>query len=390
MSEAFIGPLSNPFWKPGMGGGEFVDVPIPISAGEITPDLLNRVIAGLRPGVKVESVHVVDAQSYGVNPEVVSSANRVKLRVRYTPDTSTANQLPTNILLKVGRTDVKIGPIYSNETRMYTRISPEADIEMPFCLGGTYDPETQRHAILMTDLTAAGARFPTALQETKDAHITALVDLLAKLHARYWNSPRFSSDLSWIENHVDSPLGKFMEYVFSTGAPIEAQQERVKAELVEFLGTTADWLVKGTKAVLTHQSKLPQTLCHGDAHIGNSYIYNDGRVGLCDWQLTSRGYCMFDVSYMIATSCSIEQRRRLERDLLKFYLERLRTYGVVSPPSFDEAWKEYRRAAIWGFWVGWVVTPIECYGLELVTVCSLRTAVCCKDLETLNLVAEVL
>jgi hypothetical protein len=34
-------------------------------------------------------------------------------------------------------------------------------------------------------------------------------------------------------------------------------------------------------------------------------------------------------------------------------IDRLRFHGVKQPPEFDEVWNEYRRAVIWGFWVGW-------------------------------------
>jgi hypothetical protein len=170
-SERYVGPRSNPFWKPGQGRDEFADTPpIPGSAAELTPALLNRLIHPHRPDVTIESVEVGDAQNFGVDPDVISSANRVKLRVQYDDATRRAAQLPADLLLKVARNDVRIGPIYANETRVYLRLSRELGIETPLCLGGAYDPETERYALVLDDLVAAGTlgRCPRGGQ-SKDA-----------------------------------------------------------------------------------------------------------------------------------------------------------------------------------------------------------------------------
>src|SRR3546814_1202842 len=93
--------------------------------------------------------------------------------------------------------DFLIGPLYQNEVRFYNRLRHElTDIEAPFSLGGAYDPETQQFALLLGDLTLQGARFPNVLSPVSLDELRALLDPLARLHARYWQSPRFGGDLS--------------------------------------------------------------------------------------------------------------------------------------------------------------------------------------------------
>jgi hypothetical protein len=387
----YIGPLENPFWVEGGDRDEFKGAPpIPRVAADVTPDLLNRIIASLKPDVRIDAVNVLDAHIFGLNPNLVSSANRMRMTVRYALTASAAGSLPKDLLLKIARNDIKIGPIYANETRVYTRVLPEISIEKPLCLGAVYDSDTQRYALILGDLIAAGARFPSVRDEVSEEHITALIDTLANLHAFYWDSPRFSTDLAWVENHVSSPLARFMTYVSSTGATKEYESEQFKRELIDDLGTTPEELIAGTNAVQAHQATLAQTLCHGDAHIGNTYIYPDGRVGLCDWQLTSRGHCMHDINYMITTALSIERRRKRERDLLTFYLERLHAHGIGHAPSFETIWNEYKRAAIWGFWIGWIGTPVSCYGWEITVANHLRLAACIRDHDSLRLMRAVM
>jgi hypothetical protein len=388
-SERYVGPRSNPFWRPGAGRNESPGAPpIPVSAAELTPALLNRLIHLHRPDVSIESVEIGNAQSFGVDPDVISSANRVKFRVRYDA-TCRAAQLPNDLLLKVARNDVRIGPIYANETRVYLRLSRELGIETPLCLGGAYDPETERYALVLDDLVAAGARFPNVLETITNQHVRSLLDSLARLHARYWQSPRFITDLAWVENHVDSPLARFMNFISSQHNTREAEDEQFKRELIQSLGTSPERLVGETKAVQRHQARLPQTLCHGDAHIGNTFVHRDGRVGFCDWQLTVKGHCMHDVHYLIITSLPVEARRRHERDLLVFYLDRLGSHGVRGVPAIETAWLEYRRAIVWGLWVGWVGTPVVCYGWEVNLINHLRLATAYSDHATGRLVAEL-
>jgi Ser/Thr protein kinase RdoA (MazF antagonist) len=62
-------------------------------------------------------------------------------------------------------------------------------------------------------------------------------------------------------------------------------------------------------AVGGHHAGLAQTLLHGDAHFGNTYLTEDGGGGLLDWQVNCRGFAMFDVGYLLHTALSVHTRR---------------------------------------------------------------------------------
>src|SRR3546814_1001777 len=78
----------------------------------------------------------------------------------------------------------------------------------------------------------------------------------------------------------------------------------------------------------------------------------DGRSVLLDWQLVVRGHHMHDVSYIVTTALSIGDRRNHERDLLAYYLDRLKAHGVAAAPDFEESWTEYKRCLVWGVYIG--------------------------------------
>jgi len=97
----------------------------------------------------------------------------------------------------------------------------------------------------------------------------------------------------------------------------------------------------------------PQTLLHGDAHIGNLYFLPDA-VGFLDWQVVQRGQGMRDVSYFLINSVPTALRREEQRNLIGLYLATLAEHGVAAP-AFDLAWEQYRLHAFYT-WIGAAVT----------------------------------
>jgi aminoglycoside phosphotransferase (APT) family kinase protein len=84
----------------------------------------------------------------------------------------------------------------------------------------------------------------------------------------------------------------------------------------------------------------PQTVIHGDPHIGNLF-FDGGRTGFLDWGIININTPMRDVSYFLTMALTVEDRRVHERDLLSRYLE-IWNAGVGEPLSWDDAWLAHR------------------------------------------------
>jgi hypothetical protein len=358
----------------------------PTSTDGITPEYLNGLLAEVCPGAIVDQVEIVDAKTYG--EQMVSTAGRVVIAVRYAPQSR--QDLPTRLVVKLTRAVDKImAPFYANEVAFYRRIRPELEIEAPQCFGGDFDPQTTYFGLILEDLTAREASFPNTTVRTTADDAKALLDTLAKVHARYWQSPHFATDLSWVETHVSGGVADMMNGVAPLHIAHEVETENFKRELVQRLRTNAADLLAGVQAVQRHQSRLPQTLLHGDTHLGNTYQLPGGKAGLLDWQLMVRGHHMHDVNYYITTGLSIEDRRKHERDLLAYYLDRLGSEGCATVPSFEDSWREYRRTLVWGVYIGWLTTPVVNYGWEINVLNHLRLTTAYEDHDTASLVDEV-
>lgn len=351
---------------------------------DLTPEMLTAVMGDRLEGACVTAVEMRDTKVFGTGD--VSTAGRATVGLQYSRPVP---GLPEQVLVKLARHDSDLmKPLYANEVAVYNRLRPEIAIETPQVYGAAYDPETVSFLLLLEDLSLRGATFPNVKSAVTVDHVRKLIEGLASLHARYWESPRFSGDLAWLETHLVGGTHDFFEDMDAARGNIirEVEQEQFKREIVERLRTDVDEMHDLYHRLQEHQATLQQTLLHGDSHIGNTYRLADGAAGFVDWQLTVRGYFMHDLAYLIVTSLPIGLRRAHERELIGYYLDLLRRNGVGNAPGADEAWLEYRRAGLWNFYIGWLTTPATFYGFEIVLLNILRTSTAVEDLGSLEAV----
>jgi aminoglycoside/choline kinase family phosphotransferase len=359
-------------------------------AEELTVELLDAVIRTRHPDAALLGFDLLESRRQG--EQMVSTSARAMLRLRFAEGGagSSAGDLPERVVCKLALgADSVMAAFYANEVKVYSRLHPELLVEAPRSLGALYDPKSAQFVLMLEDLTQRGARFPNVTQEVPLSAIEALLDTLARLHAAHWESPRFSTDLAWLETHLQGGVAHLMNELAPPLIQHEIDTQAFKRELVQRLRSSGPELLAAVRHLQRHQASLPQTLLHGDAHLGNTYLLPQGAAGLLDWQLCVRGYCMHDVSYLIATGLPIALRREHEQRLLSHYRERLRALGVETAPSADEIWNEYRRAMVWGVYIGWLTTPVANYGWEINVVNHLRLTTAYEDLGSARLVAEV-
>jgi len=361
------------------------DLRFPADPAGLTPALLTRVLAARHPGVEVAEVEPVSVHRCGEG--VASTADRITLDLTYAPGGDVG--LPRRMVLKTMLVSPHApGEMYETEVRFYEELRPELDVETPRAYGAAFDPATSQFGLLLEDLTERGARFPDATQAVTVEEVAAILAQLARLHARFWRSARFAGDLAW----VATPAAGGMSAVFERhGLELVRDQVRrhpFKADLVRPLGGDVDrlWAALATSRRLL--ASAPETLLHGDTHVGNTYLLPDGTGGLLDWQLQVRGCFAHDVVYLVATALPPEVRRTAARGLLERYLADLEALGVRDVPDVDEAWTWCRRAVLWGLVIGWLVTPPENYGMDITVASTQRMVAAVQDLRALDALGD--
>lgn len=351
----------------------------PDRAEALTPELLTEALRVRHRDVEVTAVRVVE--QHHCDSGSASTAARAVLELDYARE---IEALPSRVVLKT----VLIRPgsipdLYENEVRFYSHLRDELDIETPRCFGSSFDRTTGAFGILMEDVTLRGARFPDARASMSLAQMRDLLAGLARMHARFWCSPRFATDLAWMWTPTSGGFYDFLQsglgLKFFRGL---MDQCAYKVTLLERLGRSLEEMWDMLWRVQDILASEPTTLLHGDTHFGNTYLLPSDRVGLLDWQLTNHGRWAHDVTYIMVTALDIETRRAHDRELLEHYLDCLRAAGVPGAPAIDDAWLLYRQTALWGFMLGWFICPVENYGEEILRANLERLAAAVEDLET--------
>lgn len=260
--------------------------------------------------------------------------------------------------------------MYENETRFYRDIRPELSIETPRCFGTLYNPSHRQFGILIEDLDAKGAVFPTAVEDVPVERVEDLLRSLAKLHAAHWE------DSSWLPTpRCGQKLGRGL-------VADRVRMDQSRREKIRPLGLSVDKLWEGLLKAEEALMAPPLTLCHGDAHVQKTYWLQDGTVGLFDWQLTLRCSWARDVACCMGTALGPQVRRERERGLLELYLEELRSNGVREAPSADDAFLLYRKAMAWGLVIGWLLRPPSSYGAKVTGANIDKLVSACMDLQS--------
>lgn len=248
---------------------------------------------------------------------------------------------------KTASSRLMVGPLKmaSNEVQFYRTARHFLGDEAPKVYASNIGLGA-RFLLVLEDLSERGCQTFSLADEAPLSHLRGMMIALASLHAAFWESPKLDNELAWLDRERSRPGFKMMMAVHRRFRQRFINGKELAAKEVCQL---ADVLTEYEDEVISFREQGPHTLVHGDTHLGNTYILNDGRSGLLDWQIAHRGQGLREVAYFMGTGAPIELRRQHEKDLLALYIETLREKGVVIDLDLDEAFDIYR------FWLayGW-------------------------------------
>jgi aminoglycoside phosphotransferase (APT) family kinase protein len=248
-------------------------------------------------------------------------------------------------LLNVDEMTARGGSTCVLEGEFYARLAPTLGVRVPEAVAVVTDREAQQSVLIMRDLIAAGAHFCSALEPFTADQAADSLRQIAQLHAGSavlgstpWVRPR-AAELARmphmtpeiLQELLDGPRGDNLSPSVRNGAR----------------------LIEGMKALADRSEARPQFLVHGDAHAGNVFRTAQGS-GLIDWQVLQRGTWAIDVAYHLCAVLPVELAEKEELRLLGHYLELARGLGLRLPDE-EEAWRQYREAVMYGFYM-WGIT----------------------------------
>lgn len=309
---------------------------IPISYDAITDEWLTHIVCKNHPGARVTD-HRLDAQDDG-------NTNRRRIFLSYN-EAGQAAGLPPSVFCKALHNlpnrlvDALVGLI-DGEDSFYNIYRESLDLEAPACLHAAYDRRSFNSIVVLEDVSLKGAAFCKADTPISRERAESQLALLAKLHGRFHGrmetDPVRAGLRTWEEKFELSNRWFDLEACCTKG--FRAAEQVVPARL--FRRETEIWPAT-VKSVELHGHR-PRTLTHNDTHLRNWYVMADDVMGLGDWQCICRADGGRDVAYTMSTALAVEHRRAWEKDLLRFYLDKLHQEGGPKI-AFDAAWDDYRR-----------------------------------------------
>jgi hypothetical protein len=284
------------------------------------------------------------------------TTTRGALHVTYN-QSGTAAALPRDLFVKCTssvpqRLMLGMGGLIGGEPGFYEQIRPELEIEAPAGYFGTVDVESWRSMVVMENVAVTrSARFWGA-EPLSRPQIEDLIANVARWHGTLWESPSLVTTWRWLRTPAEQ--ARLIEALIGLADRTGAGARRAAPVLPPSLHGRQPDLFEGMRRSLSWLGEPPHTYLHGDLHLGNAYATGDGRMGVCDWQVGLRGGWAHDLGYLLITALGVEDRRAWERELLRFYLERLTEAGGAAPAA-DNAWLAYRRATLYPYFA-WIYT----------------------------------
>jgi hypothetical protein len=243
---------------------------------------------------------------------------------------------------------------YRREVNFYNHLAPTALISIPRCYVAGYDEQTHDFVLMMEDLSPAEPGDQLAGCTLEQSRL--VVREAANLHASHWDDGRIDQ-LAWVSGtraaggggsaDPDALQALWQGFCARYGDRVDADMRRVGERLVANFDRYNAYY-QGPKS-LTHIDFRPDNMMFATAAGGRP-------VTVLDWQSLAFGCGVSDVAYFLAGALKRDERRRVERELLAEYHQRLAELGVRY--DFERLWTDYRSRAFALFLVGFYAAMI--------------------------------
>ncbi|OBK13379.1 phosphotransferase [Mycobacterium asiaticum] len=336
---------------------------------------MTSALAAQHPGCTVAAVAVAERDD-GTN-------RRARLNLTYA-----AGDGPATVFAKAAdpahKEMIRMTSGMFHEPRLFT-CGVELPLEHPRVYTALIDEDEYDFVLLMEDLTARGADPRDATRPLSAEQVANGVQGLARMHGKYWGERGLREPaLNWLE--------PFLPWDGMQYAPLhQAQQSLGDDAPAAVHALTIEELIESIwKPYIRTLTTSPQTLLHGDPHIGNTYLLPGGEVGFLDWQVARRGNWSLDLGYFLQGAMTIEDRRSSERGLLELYRAAL---GLPADelPRAEEIWLRYRASVAHGLAI-WLCTASagELWQRpDIAIALAQRYSAAYADLDTAGALAEI-
>jgi aminoglycoside/choline kinase family phosphotransferase len=250
-----------------------------------------------------------------------------------------ADGWPSALVAKLAEGDEaarrRVATAHRNEVGFYTQLADSLDVRTPSCFYGAVSDDGTLFTLILEDLAP---RLPgRQVEGCSIDQMSQAVRTLAALHACRWNDEALH-DVGFLIRPTperaqflgDLALTATGQFISRFGSRLDEMDIATLREVAEVLG---DWQLSRA---------APFSLVHGDYRLDNLMFPPIGDdVVAVDWQTVTVALPARDLSYFIATSLPVEQRRAVEHRLVQSYYDELQVRGIEGY-GFARCFEDYR------------------------------------------------
>jgi hypothetical protein len=304
---------------------------VPLRLAGVTPRWLEGRL-DLQPGA-IRAVRVLDEHS--------GTAARARIGLDAAPG---AEGVPTSLFVKftprnyLQHVMMLLFDLGTVEVLFYDTLGANFPVRIPHCHAAEVDTVRGRSLMVFEDLSPT-ARFRDIREPATPAEAEAVIDAMAVQHATFWRTDRFAGDLQGLTGRSAAAnlLGDVIRRRFIGG------MKGVAAGIVPSdMRHHARILFERSADIDAMWASQPQTVIHGDPHLGNLFFEGD-TPGFLDWQVATAGAGIRDVTYFATMSVEPDVLRKIERGLVERYVSQLGRAGIDLDPA--QQWTLYRAGA---------------------------------------------
>ena len=297
----------------------------------------------------------VDVITIGEGIGLMGELGRLKLTY------AEPESLPSSMVIKCAAQNENINiartmDFYNREVDFYNKVGPDCGLKTPESYYGAVDQETYNCVILMQDMGDVSPN--DQLVGASEAEAFAAIENLSQMHGRFWGRVR-GPENTWMYDVFGQESSELLQhgvYIPALDACLEKFDKFFNDETRAILRTVGDNL-----SDIWRKVSPAETFVHGDYRQDNFlYTGNDLNATIMDWQISGCGRGIFDFAYFVCQSLPSDLRLKIEKDLLRTYVDGLARQGVQDY-DFDTAFHDYRVLIL-----GCLVYPVTvCGSLDL-------------------------
>lgn len=317
---------------------------LPASSDELTPEILNPLLAGA-PAFSGAKIVDTSVEAIGVGQGTMSEIARVSLTFA-----DPASSAPGSIVAKLHARDQATREAnfsglgqYETEYLFYRLLATDCGLPVPVCYYAGLDPDAEKYLLLIEDLS--GYHNPTPTEEITFEEASKALELTASMHATWWGGERLA-EYKWLDSFRTPEMRFAWDALFHSGLEkIPGIEPGLWPDgVIDILYRLDD---KNVDRVFEKYMEPPVTLCQSDFRSFNILIsrsgHHDHKFKFIDFGTVRLGKAAADIPYFMAQSFSPGVRREYEPELMRRYHGALLD-GGVEDYDWDQFIDDYRWA----------------------------------------------